>query len=101
MLHAHRKSFEAYKELAGDENDDAALDHTGLSIEGRDLVLDLLEGKRLFCELVRGTLAARQRFFIGLGRTTSFSTMPLVPRTEADSKVSIDWSRYCPKKKLF
>lgn len=34
------------KKLAGDENDDTALDHARLSIEGRHLVLDLLEGKR-------------------------------------------------------
>lgn len=38
----------AYKKLAGDEDDDATLDHAGLGIEGRDLVLDLLERKRLF-----------------------------------------------------
>lgn len=41
----------AYKKLAGDEDDDAALNHAGLGIQSRDLVLDLLERKRLFGNL--------------------------------------------------
>ena len=41
----------SYQKLASHQNDDAAFDHGGLSIEGGDLVLDLLEGKRLLRQL--------------------------------------------------
>ena len=37
----------SYQKLAGHKDDDTAIDHSGLGIEGGDLVLDLLEGKRL------------------------------------------------------
>jgi hypothetical protein len=37
----------SYQKLAGDEDNDRALSHAGLSIEGGDLVLDLLKGERL------------------------------------------------------
>jgi hypothetical protein len=39
----------SYQESTGDEDDDTTLAVGGLGIEGRDLVLDLLEGKRLIC----------------------------------------------------
>lgn len=39
----------SYQEGTGDEDDDATLTVGGLGIEGVDLVLDLLEGKRLVC----------------------------------------------------
>lgn len=39
----------SYQEGTGDEDNDATLTVGGLGIEGVDLVLDLLEGKRLVC----------------------------------------------------
>lgn len=39
--------WNAYQKLAGDEDDDGALNHARLGIKGGDLVLDLLEGERL------------------------------------------------------
>jgi hypothetical protein len=38
----------AYEELSGDEDDDTAIVHGRLGIEGRDLVLDLGERERLY-----------------------------------------------------
>lgn len=50
----------AYKKLAGDEDDDATLDHAWLGIEGRDLVLDLLERKRLFRVVLEAAIMAHR-----------------------------------------
>lgn len=38
----------SYKELSSDEDDNTALNHGGLGIKSRDLVLDLLKGQRLY-----------------------------------------------------
>lgn len=37
----------SYQELASHQDDDTAVGHAGLSIEGRNLMLDLLEGEAL------------------------------------------------------
>lgn len=37
----------SYQELSSHQDDDTAFGQTGLGIDGRDLVLDLLEGKAL------------------------------------------------------
>lgn len=51
----------AYKKLSGDEDDDATLDHAWLGIESRDLVLDLLERKRLFRAVLEAAKMADRR----------------------------------------
>ena len=86
----------AYQELSGDEDQDTVVE-SGLGIEGRDLVLDLLEGETLKRKV--SFLPEPYRRVSGIGRqnylTASFSTIAVAPRTEADSKVSMDCSR-CP-----
>lgn len=59
-------------------------------------MLDLLKGQRLF-KAVSMRCAPEKKNARGFGkpvRTLSFSTMAETPRTEADSKVSMDCSRY-------
>lgn len=81
-------NIEAYKELTSDENHDAVIG-SRLGVKGGDLVLDLGEGEALFvpCQYIFVCTAVRAK------RTTSFSMMFLSPRTEADSKVSMEWGR--------
>lgn len=87
----------SYQELASHQDDDAAIGHGRLGIEGGNLVLDLLEGEGL--SKARQQVSANDRNIHPeedrqQKHTTSFSTMPVAPRTEADSKVSIDCSRF-------
>ena len=81
----------SYEELSSDEDDNTTINHGGLGIKSRDLVLDLLKRKRL-CQIQVSISAGGAPF--GCGQlTVSFSTIAVAPRTEADSNVSIDCSR--------
>lgn len=83
------------QELASDEDEHAVVGR-GLGVEGRDLVLDLLEGEALWnAKNVSPAEVPATSNDGARGRgvricTASFSTMALMPRTEADSKVSMD-----------
>lgn len=60
-------------------------------------MLDLLERKRLY-RAILALICSEE----GVERTPSFSTMAAAPRTEADSKVSMELSRWkCVSKKSF
>ena len=64
----------SYQELASHQDDNTAIDQAGLGIEGRDLVLDLLEGEALSSQ----PRQQRVHKFGGIGgakRTASFSVM--------------------------
>lgn len=56
----------SYKKLSSDEDDNAALNHRGLGIKSRDLVLDLLEGQRLY----QNQVSINSWWIISLVRTT-------------------------------
>lgn len=85
-----------YQKLARDENQDSLAFQGRLGIQRRDGVLNLLERKALEQDASK----YRHRRDPTPGRkggkrpTESFSTIAVTPRDEADSKVSIELSRY-------
>lgn len=83
----------AYQEGTGNEDEDTAIFVAGLSIEGCDLMLDLLEGEFLKQRGNNGQNLVNHCSSEHL-LTFNFVMMACVPSLASLSKVSIELSRY-------
>lgn len=81
----------SYQQRPTDHDQDPTVRIRGLGVDGRDLVLYLLEGEILHAFSVSGLVVIGSFYLV---HTCSFSTMAPVPCVGAASKVSMESSRW-------